>query len=41
MATETSLERERTMIAAINRGVGGFDPLGAGQFLRGPGQFSS
>jgi len=31
VATETSLERERTMIAAINRGVGGFEPLGAGR----------
>ena len=29
VATETSLERERSMIAAINRGVGGFEPLGA------------
>ncbi len=28
VATEISLERERSMIAAINRGVGGFDPLG-------------
>ncbi len=31
VATETSLERERSMIAAINRGVGGFEPLGAGR----------
>jgi|CZKS01.1.fsa_nt_gi conjugative relaxase-like TrwC/TraI family protein len=27
IATETSLERERNMIAAINRGLGGFEPL--------------
>jgi conjugative relaxase-like TrwC/TraI family protein len=31
VATETSLERERSMIAAVNRGVGGFEPLGAGR----------
>jgi conjugative relaxase-like TrwC/TraI family protein len=31
VATETSLERERSMIAAINRGVGGFEPLGTGR----------
>jgi conjugative relaxase-like TrwC/TraI family protein len=33
VATETSLERERSMIAAINRGVGAFDPLGRGRFF--------
>jgi conjugative relaxase-like TrwC/TraI family protein len=33
VATEASLERERSMIAAINRGVGGFDPLGRGRFF--------
>src|SRR5208282_5033917 len=33
VATETSLERERSMISAINRGVGGFDLLGGGSFL--------
>jgi conjugative relaxase-like TrwC/TraI family protein len=31
VATETSLERERSMIAAVDRGVGGFEPLGAGR----------
>ncbi|MGP0071197.1 MAG: MobF family relaxase [Bryobacteraceae bacterium] len=31
VATDTSLERERWMIAAINRGVGGFEPVGAGR----------
>jgi conjugative relaxase-like TrwC/TraI family protein len=31
VATEISLERERNMIAAINRGVGEFEPLGAGR----------
>jgi len=33
VATETTLERERNMIAAINRGVGGFKPLGGGSFV--------
>lgn len=34
IATETSLERERNMIAAINRGLGGFEPLaGAHKFV--------
>jgi conjugative relaxase-like TrwC/TraI family protein len=34
IATETSLERERNMIAAINRGLGGFEPLvGAHTFV--------
>ena len=33
VATETGLERERSMIAAINRGVGAFDPLGRGRFF--------
>ena len=28
IATEASLERERNMIAAVNRGLGGFEPLG-------------
>jgi len=31
VATETSLARERSMIVAINRGVGGFEPLCAGR----------
>jgi len=31
VATETSLERERSMIAGINRGVGRFEPLSAGR----------
>src|SRR5208282_33616 len=33
VATGTSLERERSMIAAINRGVGGFEPLGDARFF--------
>ena len=33
IATEISLERERNMIAAVNRGVGEFEPLGAGRSL--------
>ena len=28
IATETSLEREQEMIATVNRGLGGFAPLG-------------
>ena len=40
VATETSLERERSMIAAINRGVGEFDPLGRGRFFDCLGQFA-
>ena len=31
MATLESLNREQEMIALVNRGVGGFDPMGAGQ----------
>jgi conjugative relaxase-like TrwC/TraI family protein len=34
IATETSLEREQKMIATVNRGLGGFDPLvGAHRFV--------
>ena len=34
VATETSLERERNMIVAVNRGLGGFEPLvGAHTFV--------
>jgi DNA polymerase III delta prime subunit len=39
VATETSLERERSMIAAINRGVGAFEPLGAGRSFVAPDSF--
>jgi conjugative relaxase-like TrwC/TraI family protein len=35
VATESSLERERSMIAVINRGVGGFEPLRAGRSFVG------
>jgi conjugative relaxase-like TrwC/TraI family protein len=34
-ATAASLERERNMIAAVNRGIGGFEPLGDAQAFVG------
>ncbi|MGD0668315.1 MAG: MobF family relaxase [Bryobacteraceae bacterium] len=33
VATAASLERERNMIAAVNRGLGAFEPLGGTQWL--------
>lgn len=33
IATAESLQRERSMIASINRGIGSFEPLAAGAFI--------
>ena len=41
VATETSLERERSMIAAINRGRRRIRPARCWTFLRRVGQFAS